>query len=96
VGLRWGLCSPFSTPVLLLHLQARNHHEVIGDHGGSHQKLEVLSTLCKTALHAAVAGENGDAPLDAGTELLGFLELGAFLKCFLARRLFAAALRNAH
>jgi hypothetical protein len=93
---RWSLCGAFSTSVLLLGEQACNHHEVIREHGSSHQKLEMLSTFCKTALHAATAEENGNAPLDAGAELLCLFELGALLKCFLLRRLFTATLRNAH
>jgi hypothetical protein len=96
IGLRWTLCGAFSTAILLLDEQARNHHEVICEHGSSHQKLEMLSTLGKAALHAATAEENGNTTLDACTELLCVLESRALLKCFLVRRLFTATLGNAN
>jgi hypothetical protein len=94
--LRWTLCGAFSTPVLLLDEQARNHHEVICEHGSSHQKFEVISTLGKAALRAATTEGNGNTTLDACTELLSILENSALLKCFLGRRLFAATLGNAN
>jgi len=93
---RWELCGAFSTAVVFLDQQACNYHKVIRQHRCPNQKLEVLSTLCKTSLHTATAQENRYTTLDASTELLGVLESAALFKCLLVRRLFAATLGNAY
>jgi len=90
------LCSSSATSFLLFLKQSCDDHEVVGKHGGSHQKFESLATLGEATLHATTAEENGDTALDAGTEALTVLEDWAFLEGCLGRRFFPATLGNTH
>jgi hypothetical protein len=90
------LCGSSATSFLLFDQQSCNDHEVIRKHGGSHQQFESLAALGEATLHATTAEENGNSPLNAGTEALPILEGWAFLVGCLGRRFFPATLRNAH
>ena len=57
-----------------LRQQRRNDHEIVGEHCRADPQLEALASLCKAALHAATAGQHGDAPLDAGSKALALLK----------------------
>src|SRR5262249_42351464 len=76
--------------------QRRNHHKVVREHCGSHPQFEALNPLGKTALHAATAGQHGDAALDSGAKALALLEWCTLLVRLALGSLLAAALWNGH
>src|SRR5712691_4627779 len=75
--------------------QCGDHHEVVGQHRGTHEEFEMLATLDERALHAAPAKQHGDAAFDAGAESLPALERPAFFERFPFGASLAARLRDA-
>ena len=90
------LSSASGTSFLIFDQQTCHYHEIVGNHGGSHQQFESLTTLGQTALHAATAEENGDAPLDAGPKALGTLEGWTLLNALLSWRFLPTTLGDRH
>src|SRR2546422_8606941 len=60
--------------LLPLREERGDPQQVVREDGGAHEEFKPLGAAPGTALHAATAKEDRDAPLDAGTERLGFLE----------------------
>jgi hypothetical protein len=96
IGFVINLCGSSIPRFLFFKQQCCDDHEVICKHGSSHEQFESLASLGEATLHAAAAEENRDASFDAGTETLTILEGRVLFIGGLARRLFSAALRNAH
>src|SRR5438128_11479816 len=46
--------------------QFGDHHEIVGQHGGTHQQFEMCGTLDQFALHPAPTKQPGSAPFNAG------------------------------
>src|ERR1700730_7696773 len=74
-------------------LHCRNSHQVVGKHGSTYQYLKALAPFRKTTRHATTAEQHGDAPLDAGSKALSFLESRTLLISFALRRFLPATLR---
>src|SRR3989442_5735561 len=74
--------------------QVGDAHQVVGEHGGAHQDLEMRAAFERAPLHPAAAEQHRDAALDAGAESLGLLERFTALQCVLLGRLVTSALRD--
>src|SRR6266545_8228520 len=79
--------------------QLGDHHEIVGQHGGTHQQFEMCGTLDQCALHTAATKQHGDPAFDAGAESLPSLERPALFVGFpfrasLASRLWDAGKRD--
>src|SRR2546422_10291209 len=74
--------------------QVGDAHQVVGEHGGAHQDLEMLAAFERAPLHPPAAEQHGDAALNAGAESLGLLERFTALQSILLGRLVSSALRD--
>jgi hypothetical protein len=72
-----------------------DHHEIVGQHGGTDEQFEMRGTLDQGALHAAPTKQYRDAAFDAGAEALPLLERPAFFKRFPFGASLASRLRDA-
>ena len=59
--------------------QCRNAQEIVGEHSGADEQIEVLSALSQTTLHATSPEQHRDAAFDAGAETLSLFESWTFL-----------------
>src|SRR5262249_58744466 len=85
-----------SSPARFLREQGRNDHKVVGEHCCTHPQFKALDPLGKAALHAATAGQHGDASLDTGTKALALLEWCTLLVRRALGILSTATLWNGH
>src|SRR2546425_1322618 len=72
--------------------QVGDAHQVVGEHGGAHQDLEMRAAFERAPLHAAAAEQHRDAALNAGAESLGLLERFTALQSVLLGRLVTSPL----
>ncbi|MFH0876961.1 MAG: hypothetical protein V1863_01880 [Candidatus Omnitrophota bacterium] len=94
--IRMSLSSPAAVSFLFFNKQTCNCHKIVGKDGGSYEEFKMLTTLGKTALHAAPAEKNGDMSFNTGAETLSIFEGRAFFIGFLGRFLLASTLRDAY
>ena len=89
------LCG-WSAPTSGLPAQQRgDDHQIVRQHGGTHEHFEMLETLDQGALHATPTKQHGDAAFDADTESLPSLERPALFEGFPFGASRAAGLRDA-
>src|SRR5712691_2629730 len=89
-----GLGGPGAGDSPVVVQQVGDAQQVVDEHGGAHQELEMLAAFERAPLHPAAAEQHRDAALNAGAESLGLLERFTALQSVLLGRLVSSALRD--
>ena len=89
------LLSRSALALRLLGEQCGDNEQVVYEHGGPYEQLEVLAAFPERALHSAASEENRDAAFNPGPEPLAFLELRALLEGLSFGAPLATGLRDA-
>lgn len=74
--------------------QIGDSQQVVGEHGGAHQKLKMRAAFELAPLHSPAAEQHRDAALNAGAESLALLERFTAFERLPLGRLVSSALRD--